>query len=108
MTFVSFVATWCGKVRDKSEHAIVPGLAEEKAWAKCEDIVAKINAGRAGFTKFVNGFRLLFDNDFKGEGYGAGGADGFALQAPAAVIILNGGYHILRHDQGFTQAHADT
>ncbi len=56
----------------------------------------------------IKKFTTLFDNDFKWQAYGTGRADGFALLAPTAVISLDDGYHILRHDQGLTQAHTNT
>jgi len=68
VTFVSFVATWCGKGCDKSEDTVVPGLAGGKGFgAKCEDIIAKINGSRAGFTKFGKSFRLYSMTISKGK-----------------------------------------
>ncbi len=49
----------------------------------------------------------LLDNYFKGAGYGSGGADNFALNAPAALFRLDNNYNLPHQYQGITGAHAD-
>jgi hypothetical protein len=64
---------------------------------------------RGNWRKWDFGWSLaLLDHYLKGAAYGSGGADGFAMGAPAALFRFDNSDNIVNQHQGVTMANADT